>query len=157
MTIKWDEKTFLEGAKLYYDYTLKNSKKRILGWFFIAILQFGIVMLIKQGTLGMALLGSFLTLYWYFLRWPLRKLALKMQFKNSAMANKNMSIEVNQNGLKVDNQELGYDKISEVIKGKNGYLLAIQNGFIYIPFNKFSKESKKDFENFIKNNTDIKS
>jgi len=157
LKIKWDEKTFLEGAKLYYDYTLKNSKKRILGWFFIAILQFGIVMLIKQGTFGMALLGSFLTLYWYFLRWPLRKLALKMQFKNSAMANKNMSIEVNQNGLKVDNQELGYDKISEVIKGKNGYLLAIQNGFIYIPFNKFSKESKKDFENFIKNNTDIKS
>jgi len=154
--IKWSEETFLEGAKLYYDYTLKNSKKRMVGWVFIAILQFGIVMAIKQGTIGMLLLGSFLSFYWYFLRWPLRKKALKMQFKKSPMANKDMSIEISKQNIKIDDNELKFDKINEVIESEKGFLLAIDNGFIYLPLKNFTTESKKIFTNILQEKVGIK-
>jgi len=145
LKIKWDEDIFLEGAKAYYDYSLKHSKKRVLGWIFIALLQFGIVMLLKQGTYGMVLLGSILTLYWYFLRWPIRRLLLKMAFKKSPLANKEMNIDINKNGLLIDNQELPFEKIKDFIKGNKGYLLLIDKGFIYLPFNKLSKDEKDIF------------
>jgi len=147
LTIKWDENIFLEGAKAYYDYTLKHSKKRVLGWIFIAILQFGIVMLLKQGTYGMVLLGSILTLYWYFLRWPIRRALLKMAFKKSPLANKEINIDINKNRLLIDNQELSFEKIKDFIKSDRGYLLIIDKGFIYIPFNKLSKKDEKFLKN----------
>ena len=150
MKIKWDEDIFLEGAKAYYDYSLKHSKKRVLGWIFIAILQFGIVMLLKQGTYGMVLLGSILTLYWYFLRWPIRKLLLKKAFKKSPLANKEINIDINKNGLLIDNQELSFENIQDVIKSDRGYLLVIDKGFIYFPFKKLSKNEKDLLKNLLK-------
>ncbi len=147
MKFKWDEERFLEGAKAYYDYSLKHSKKRLIGWIFIAILQFGIVMLLKQGTYGMFLLGSILTIYWYFLRWPIRKALLKIAFKKSPLANKDIEIEVNDKVL-INNQKID---LIDLIKLENGYLLIFEKGFFYLPLTDSYKELYKEMNRLLHN------
>ena len=40
ISYNWDEETFINASKAAYDFEMKNSPKRFLGWFFIAMTQF---------------------------------------------------------------------------------------------------------------------
>ena len=79
-----------------------------------------------------------------------------MQFKKSPMANKDMSIEISKQNIKIDDNELKFDKINEVIESEKGFLLAIDNGFIYLPLKNFTTESKKIFTNILQEKVGIK-
>jgi len=43
INFNWSQELALKASKLYYDYDMKNSNKRYIGWFFVALVQFGIV------------------------------------------------------------------------------------------------------------------
>jgi hypothetical protein len=53
IAFKWDKDSALQASKLYYDYDMKNSSKRYIGWFFVALVQFGIVGALKHDVFGL--------------------------------------------------------------------------------------------------------
>ena len=62
----WTKELFLKASKSAYDYELKNSPKRFLGWIFIAMAQFGVVMAMIKGAGGLLILSTIFLIYWYF-------------------------------------------------------------------------------------------
>jgi hypothetical protein len=150
VNLVWDEATFLTGAKILYDYTLRHSWRRYLGWIFIALAQFGVVLALKQGTSGMLFLGTLLMIYWYFLRWPSRKAALKRQFAQAELAGKKLRIVADDSELKVDGAPLPWSAVHLALSTPEGYLLAIENGFLYLPRNVFADErQRRSFGNLL--------
>ncbi len=144
--LKWDEKRFLEGAKLAYDYDMRQTWRRYVGWLFIAMTQFGVVGAIRHGSVGLLLISTLLVLYWYFLRWPLRKRVLRRFFKRSAVAGKRLRLMLEEKGLCVDDQCIPWDRFTRVIATETGYLLDMGDGFFYLPRSIFaSAKMRNDF------------
>ena len=147
----WDEKLALEASKSAYDYELKNSQKRFLGWLFIALTQFGVVLAMKQGTMGLLLLSTVLLLYWYMARWPIRKYFIKKSFNKSPLANSNFNILLQQDGLYINDNLIDWKNISEIVSSEKGFLLYLGSDFIYIPYSSFnSLEEKSNFKEKIR-------
>ncbi len=148
-SLDWNEKNFLKGAKLAYDFTMKHSFRRFIGWFFIAMLQFGVVGAVKYQKYAMFLLFSVLTLYWYFFRWPVRKFFLKKAFKRSPLCCKKLQIKVDDEGFYINSELLKWENFKKAISSKEGYLLDFKGAFLFIPKN--SIENKEAFFNLLKN------
>ncbi len=144
LSIDWNEAAFLQGAKLLYDTTLKHSPRRFLGWAFIALAQFGVVMAVRQGTVGMLLLGTLLSIYWYFLRWPLRKAALLREFRRSATAGKRLGVVLRDEGIAIDGETVAYDAVQRVLAALQGYVLLIGDGFLFVPDSAFSDAKTRE-------------
>ncbi len=147
ITVKyiWDKDTFTKGSKSLYMDMLRNSPKRFIGWFFIGLSQFGLVAFYKKGAFGLLMLSTVFLLYWYVLRWPIRKIFLLKSFKNSPLKDKNIEITFDNNYILIDNIKLKYKDIPRVLIEKAGYLFYYQDNFFFIP-----KESIKEEEKFIK-------
>ncbi len=154
-TFLLDEETFLEGARVAYDYDMKHTWRKYAGWFFIALVQFGVVGALKYGTNGLLLVSTVLTLYWYFLRWPLRKMAIKRVFRKSGFADQKVSVEPKKGGICLGDLCFPWYTFSRVIASKQGYLLDMEEGFIYIPRSVFpDSESRNDFVGLLKEHID---
>ncbi|WP_457597854.1 YcxB family protein [Hydrogenimonas sp.] len=133
LRLRWDEATFLEGAKLAYDYDMRHGWRRYAGWFFIALVQFGVVGALRYGQNGLLLLSTLLVLYWYFLRWPIRQKALRRFFNSSGYAGKELRIEPEEGGICIDGQCLPWREFRRVIASEKGYLLDMEDAFLYLP------------------------
>ena len=139
----WDKSTFLKASESLYEYQLKHSKKRFLGWFFIALVQFGVVFALKQGTFGLLLLSSLLSLYWYILRWPMRRWMLSRGFDKSPLQNHTFNIQTSSSGLVVDDKLIIWNDIIEVICMTNGLIFFIGHDFMFVPFDAFDTASEQ--------------
>ena len=147
----WNIDTYLKATKIAYDYELKHSPKRFLGWIFIAMSQFGVVQAMKGGGIGLLLLSSLLILYWYYFRWEIRKSILIKNFNKSPNANHQFKIEANENGLKIDNNLIEWNKILEVVSLKSGFLLYYDTTFLFLPLGGFKDiEEKSKFASLAK-------
>ena len=133
LTFKWDEATFLEGAKTAYDYDMRHSWRRYVGWFFIALTQFGVVAALRYGSAGLLLLSTLLVLYWYGLRWPLRRRMLKRYFLREPDAGKTLEMQIDENGICIDTRCIAWDRFHHAIMAEKGYLLQMDETFLYIP------------------------
>ncbi len=151
LTLEWNEGTFLKGAKLVYDYDMRNSWRRYVGWGFIALTQFGVVGAVRHGAIGLLLLSTFLVIYWYFLRWPLRKRALLRFFRKSQPGEKRLKLEVEEGGLCIDDRCVPWHQFRRVIAAKEGYLLDMGDAFLFVPRNIFpDSESRNSFVALLK-------
>jgi hypothetical protein len=147
----WDKDTYLKATKIAYDYELKDSPKRFLGWIFIAMSQFGVVQAMKGGGIGLLLLSSLLILYWYYFRWEIRKSILIKNFNKSPNANHQFEIEANEEGLKIDNSLIEWSKILEVVSLKSGFLLYYDTTSLFLPIGGFKDiEEKSRFKSMVK-------
>ncbi len=143
----WDKEIFLQASKAIYDFNMKHSPKRFLGWFFIALVQFGVVGALKKDIYGLLIVSTFLVVYWYILRWPLRKNILLRGFMASDIKNHKFSIEIDENNLKIDENLIEWQEILEVISLSSGYLLYREDSFLFFPKSAF--KSSEDREKFI--------
>ncbi|MEN4053973.1 MULTISPECIES: hypothetical protein [Sulfurimonas] len=143
----WDKETFLQASKAIYDFNMKHSPKRFLGWFFIALTQFGVVGALKKDVYGLLIISTLLVIYWYALRWPLRKNMLLRGFMASDIKNHKFSIEIDENNLKIDGSFIEWREILEVISLCDGYLLYKGDSFLFFPKSTF--KSTEDREKFI--------
>ncbi len=151
VSYNWDTKKFLQGAKAAYDYELKNSRKRFLGWIFIALTQFGVVLALKQGTIGMLTLSTILVLYWYGFRWKIREYFLIKSFKNSPLKDKSFEVKLNDEGLFFNNSPIDFKDIYEIVSTDEGVLLYFIDNYIFIPSSAFENlEDKSEFVKIIK-------
>jgi hypothetical protein len=140
----WDKEIYLKATKIAYDYELKRSSKRFIGWIFIAMSQFGVVQAMKGGGVGLLLLSSILILYWYYFRWEIRKSILIKNFKKSPNANHKFNILANEKGITIDDRLIQWSKIEEIISLRDGFLLYYDNSFLFFPLNAFKDIEKKN-------------
>lgn len=150
ISYKWDKNTYIQGSKsLYYD-LLRNSPKRFIGWFFIGLSQFGLVAFYKKGAFGLLLISTVFLLYWYILRWPLRKLILLNAFNKSPLKDKMIQIELDDKYISINQNQIKWSDIQRVLLENVGFLLYYNDEFIFIPKNAFDNENEKEFLKIIK-------
>jgi hypothetical protein len=155
----WDKETFLKASKVTYDYELNNSNRKYWGWLFIALLQFGVVAAMKKGAVGLLFISTFLVIYWYMLRWTLRKRFILKTFDKSPNANHTYNVEITDEALKIDTTILSWSDIKKVISLKEGFLLFNKDEFFFFPSsafkdmderNEFSTIAKDKVTNYIR-------
>ena len=156
---KWDKHTYLKAAKVAYDYEYKNSKKRYIGFFFIALTQFGVVAMFKKGAPGLLLISTFLVLYWYLLRWKLREASIKKSFEKLPNANMKYDVTADTRGIKINTQTIKWSDIINIVSLSDGVLIYTKDNFFFFPAgafksledkNSFSKLAKAHAQNYIK-------
>ncbi len=147
----WDEDLYLEAAKAAYDYELEHSPRRFMGWIFIALTQFGVVAALKQGVFGLLFISTLLVIYWYFLRWPMRRAMLRRRFAASGTAGKRFRFEIDDRGVVSPARTIPWDDILSVVRVSNGYLLYSGREFLYFPDNAFSgADARLRFDTWVK-------
>jgi len=147
LTYTWNKETFLNASRAIYDFNMKHSPKRFVGWIFIALTQFGVVGALKKDVYGLLIISTLLVIYWYALRWPLRRSMLLSRFMNSDIKDHIFTIEIDERGLKIDENFIEWGEILELISLCDGYLLYKGDSFLFFPKSAF--KSTEDRENFI--------
>lgn len=150
LSYKWDKQTYLQGSKSLYEDMLRHSPKRFTGWFFIALSQFGLVAFFKKGAFGLLFISTVFLIYWYLLRWPLRKLFILNAFQKSPLKDKTITVEFDSKNVTINETAISWNEIQRVLLEDNGFLLYYRENYIFIPKSAFNKESEKIFLNIIK-------
>ena len=151
----WDKESFLDASKVAYDYELKHSSKRFLGWLFIAMTQFGVVAAMKKGSIGLLLVSSVLVVYWYFFRWKIRKRLIEKSFDTE----QKFHVNIDENKITINENHIKWDSILEVVSLEKGFLVFYKNTFLFFPSkafkdidekNAFAQLAKEKAKNYIK-------
>ena len=129
----WDKKTALLSTKLFYDYEYKYSYRRYLGWFFIAMVQFGVVGALKHDSYGMLVLSTVLVLYWYFLRFEIRKRMAMKQFNSSVLADNEVMVSLQDDGLFSEQGLIRFENINQVVEQGKGFLIYTLHQALFFP------------------------
>ncbi len=148
--LPWSEVLFLEGAKLAYDYDMRYSWRRYMGWFFIALTQFGVVGALRKGAIGLLLISTLLVIYWYALRWPMRKKMLKRFFR-SQEKEQTITLTLSKSGICTDNECIPWDRFDRTIISIKGILLDMGAGsYLYLPRSILNEQSYEHLRDTLK-------
>jgi len=140
----WSKELFIEASKAAYEFELKHSSKRFLGWFFIAMTQFGVVAALKKDAYMLLFISTLLVIYWYALRWPLRRYIIAKSFASAAANEHQFVMSASEAGLIVDTTLLKWSEIREAVSLEKGFLLFYASSFLYIPKSAFKNIDDKD-------------
>ncbi len=149
----WSKELFLQASRATYEFELRHSPKRFLGWFFIAMTQFGVVGALKKDAYGLLLVSSVLVIYWYFFRWRIRKFIISKTYNKSTAKETHFSMQAKQDGINVNGTLLRWQEITEAVSLQEGFLLYYGDTFLYIPKYAFKSVEQKDlFSHVAKDN-----
>jgi hypothetical protein len=140
----WNAKIALDSSHELYQYEFKHSRKRFIGWFFIALVQFGVVGALKHNAYGFLTLGTIGVTYWYGFRWNIRKYFILRSFNKSPLANTKIILEATKDGLyKNEKIQLFYKDISKSEQLNNAIVIYHASGVIYIPNQAFQTSKER--------------
>jgi hypothetical protein len=140
----WSKDLAIKASKLYYDYDMKTSSKKYIGWLFIALMQFGVVGALKKDAYGLLLIATILVIYWYAFRWPIRRFMISKTYDASSTKNHHFNMLANTDGISVDGTLIAWSKITEIISLENSFLLYYESSFLFIPKSAFTGNDEKD-------------
>jgi len=140
----WNKDVFLLASKSTYEFELKHSPKRFLGWFFLALTQFGVVGALKKDAYGLLLISTILVIYWYALRWPIRRFIIAKTYNSSSSKNHEFNLLANEKAITVDENIITWSEITEVISVEDAFLLYYGSSFLFIPKYAFESSDEKD-------------
>jgi hypothetical protein len=143
----WSKEAALKGSKLYYDWDMKHSSKRYVGWFFVALVQFAIVGALKHHVFGLLYLSTFLLIYWYYIRWYIRKRMIVRYYDQSRIEEKEVLFTLTDEGLSYEDMMADWDHIFKAIKFDDGILLQTLNYTLF--FEKDAFKSPKEMDRFV--------
>jgi hypothetical protein len=153
ISLKWSKELYLKGAKTAYDLQMRESWRRYAGWFFIALFQFGVVGALRANSFGLLLLSSFLLIYWYYLRWYIRKIFIEKSYEKSKFKDKELQISLEEEGICIDGICTPWREFTRAVSTKSGYLLDLNDAFLFIPSDAFAnKDDKSHFYTILKEN-----
>ncbi len=138
VALRWDKEEALKASKLFYDYDMRHSIKRYIGWLFIAMMQFGIVAALKYNSYALLLLSSFLVLYWYYGRWYLRSRLVQKYYQKKALRPTTLHIRCNEEGISIENVDIAWEEIYTVIDTGSALLIQSKEEPLYIPYSAFN-------------------
>ena len=143
----WSKELAIEASKKFYDYDMRHSNKRYLGWLFVGLTQFAIVGALKHDSYGLLYLSTLLVAYWYYGRWYLRKSMLGKFYDKQNIDAQKAHFRLKEDGLYQGTHIIPWDKIFKVIKLEDGVLVQIENNTLY--FKRDSFHSYKEFVKFL--------
>ena len=147
VNFKWNKELALTTSKLYYDYDMRHSNKRYLGWFFVALVQFGIVGALKHDSYGLLYLSTFLVSYWYYGRWYLRKRMLLRFYDKNVPKNVDVHFSIDAEGLHGNNEVILWDDIIKIIQLEEGVLVQSTESALF--FDKSAFKNAQERRRFI--------
>ena len=137
----WTKDLALKASKIYYDYDMKHSRKRYIGWIFVALVQFSIVGALKHNVFGMLYLSTLLVGYWYYGRWYLRQNMIIKYYNNLHIDNTEVTFLIDKDGFKSDNNLIKWDEIVKVLKIDKDILVQTTSNTLY-----FARDSFKCYD-----------
>jgi glycosyltransferase involved in cell wall biosynthesis len=137
----------IKASKLYYDWDMKHSSKRYIGWLFIALVQFAIVGALKHNVFGLLYLATFLVVYWYYIRWYIRKRFIVNYYEKSGIHEQEVVFRLTEEGLWYDEVLIDWEHIFKVVKFDDGILLQTLNHTLF--FEKEAFESYDELQRFM--------
>ena len=145
----WSKDLAIKASKLYYDYDMKNSSKKYIGWLFIALMQFGVVGALKHDSFGLLSVSTFLVIYWYYIRWFLRKRIIINFYEKSGLDDNDVIFTLENDGLHYDNSTIiDWDHIYKVVKFDDGILVQTIDSTLF--FQREAFNSYEDVQRFVK-------
>jgi hypothetical protein len=144
----WSKDLAIKASKLYYDYDMKASSKRYVGWLFVAMMQFGVVGALKHDVFGLLFISTFLVLYWYYGRWYVRKGMIEKYYDKSNLDATEVRFLLKDDGLYYDEELIDWDNIEKVIKFDDGVLLQTTSNTLFFETSAF--ESYDEVQRFLK-------
>jgi len=141
----WDKKTALNSFNEIYKFEYNQGAKKFIGWFIIALVQFGVVATLKKGDITILAFSTFLLIYWYIIK----KLIAKKRFLDTIKNIKNINLVINKNGITFNKEKITWkwDEISEIKELKSGFIIIKDSNHFFLPKEAFN--SNKDLEKFI--------
>ncbi len=144
---KWDRENFLKAFNNAYNFEFKNSIRRYIGWFFIAMTQFGVVFALKGGRVALLMLSTILVVYWYYIKKLMVKKRVLKEFEKSPLKDKVINIKIGKDTIIQDGESISWDNIDAVVPSGDDILLYINKRAYFIPFGAFdSIEEKSRFK-----------
>ena len=157
VTFSWDKDTYIKGSKSLYNDLLKHSPRRFFGWIFIAMSQFGLVAFFKKGAFGLLFLSTILLIYWYILRWPIRKMLLLNSFKKSPIKDKVFTVVIKKSGIMINDIDILWKEVNRILIEDEGFLLYYHDNFIYIPKDAFKDDDYEKAKKIFKKQSTLNS
>ena len=143
ITYIWDKENFEKAFAKSYIHQFKHSARRYVGWFFIALAQFGVVAALKGGSIGLLMLATILILYWYVIKkWLVQQRAIKA-YENSALKNSQIKLYITEDGLKQESTLIPWQEIQGLVPIEDDILLYYKQKAFYIPSNAFTSIEEK--------------
>ena len=139
----WDKETAIRSSELFYKYEFRHSYRRYTGWAFIAMAQFGVVGALKHDSYGMLIVSSLLLLYWYGVRWQLRKRLAKQLFTTSPLVNKEIVTSFTKEGMQTDTSLVSWKEVHKVVEVKSGFLLYADKQSSFFPKEGFTSSEER--------------
>ncbi len=139
LELVWGKEEALKGSKLYYDYDMRHSAKRYIGWAFVGLVQFGIVGALKHDSFGLLYISTFLVLYWYYGRWYLRKMMIERFYKKSNSKDTTLKLSISKEGLQIKEERISWDAVVKVIETEEGFLLNTTENILFLEKSFFQK------------------
>ena len=143
ITYIWDKQNFEKAFSKSYTHQFKNSARRYIGWFFVALAQFGVVAALKGGSIGLLMLATILILYWYVLKkWLVHQRAIKA-YENSPLKNSQIKLYITEDGIKQESALILWQDIQGLVPIEDDILLYYKEKAFYIPSNAFASIEEK--------------
>jgi hypothetical protein len=143
ISYKWDEENFEKAFANAYDYQYRHSARRYVGWFFIALLQFGIVAALKAGEIGLLLFSTFLIIYWYGIkRWLVYRRA-RASFMKSPLKDQQIRLSVTEKAINQEQVSVPWEEIEGVVPEGDAIILYERDKAYYIPDTAFGTIEEK--------------
>ena len=145
---RWDRDNLERVFDSSYRYEFENSHKRYIGWFFIAIMQFGVVSALKYGSFGLLLFSTIVLIYWYYGKKIIAKRRAIMSFESSTFRDRLIEMSVDDESIFIKpNTTLKWSDIDEIKSIGDDIMLYKYPNFHYIPSIAFSSlEDKNSFK-----------
>ncbi len=143
ISYSWDRENFEKAFSKSYTHQFKNSARRYIGWFFVALAQFGVVAAFKGGSVGLLMLSTILILYWYVIKkWLVKQRAIKA-YESSPLKNSQIKLSIKEDGIKQHNAVIPWQKIQGLVPIEDDILLYYKEKAFYIPSNAFNSIEEK--------------
>ena len=143
-----------------YKYQFEHSRKRYIGWFFIALMQYGIVVALKKEAFAILLFTTIVLLYWYYGKKWIAKRRAKKAFEQSEFKNKEIELTVDNDGFHLispNREEWRWEELEEVVSLGDDIMIYKYPNFHYLPANGFkSMEEKSRFKTLAKEKGKLK-
>jgi len=145
----WSEELAKKSFDEIYKYEFNNSAKKYIGWFFIALLQFGVVGALKKGDITILSFATFMLIYWYYIK----KIIAKKRFIKLNCKPTKVQIIANKDGLRFINENITWkwNEVQDIKKLDNGLIVTKEPNHYFIPNSGFkSIEDRSAFLFFLK-------
>ena len=133
----WDKENFEKAFSRSYTHQFKHSARRYVGWFFIALAQFGVVAALKGGSVGLLMLSTILILYWYGIKkWLVHRRAVAV-YEKSALKNSQITLQISDEGIKQNTMFVSWEDLKGLVPIEDDILLYYGENAFYISANAF--------------------